>query len=121
MLDSPKCDKGFQVLNTYIAFITWDVLNKEVLLYEIYYPSPKLFLLNRVSARVCMFLVHRQNHFSRIGSPLKCINAYPSPQAQEERYVKMVQSPPSHNTCMNVVCTRGGEHMLVVGMCACVT
>ena len=90
-------------------------------MYEICYPSPKLSLMNRVSTRVCMFLVHRQSHFSRIGSPLKCINAYPSPQAQEERYVKMVQCPPSHNACMNVVCTQGGEHMLVGGMRVCVT
>jgi tRNA wybutosine-synthesizing protein 4 len=31
-----------------------------------------------------------QKHFTTIGSPLKCINVYPTPQTQEERYLRMV-------------------------------
>ena len=35
----------------------------------------------------------RQKHFTTIGSPLKCINVYPTPQTQEERYLRMVCGP----------------------------
>ena len=35
-------------------------------------------------------MVYRLDHFTSIGSPLKCVTTYPSPQSQEARYLKLV-------------------------------
>ena len=37
-------------------------------------------------------LIYRQQHFMSRGSPLKCINSYPTMQSQEERYKKLVST-----------------------------